>query len=242
VVSKISNLPITRASGSIDNAEHKLRLVLAVPRLLDYAALSSLLGGISGVKLVAAELELDAVVEQCKVTQPDAAIFDVSYPNGAAFTAAEWLLASGCLTAVAFLDDRFAIWRAQRALQIQNTFYFTRNADIRHICNELRQTGISKTKIHAAIRLSPSGSLFQSLTSLQRLDAHGMLGLSRQERAVTTLLAQGHSIAEIGNKLRLAESTVENHKTRAMKKVKAHRAADLCRIAIETGMVDLPEA
>ncbi len=58
--------------------------------------------------------------------------------------------------------------------------------------------------------------------------------LSDREREVVRLLSLGCTVAEAAAILKLAPSTVDNHKTRAMGKLGTDKAALLTRIALKT--------
>jgi DNA-binding NarL/FixJ family response regulator len=54
---------------------------------------------------------------------------------------------------------------------------------------------------------------------------------------VMRLLAQGMSVRDCATKLKLAISTIDNHKARLMKKLNIHKASDLTRIAVREGFI-----
>jgi len=66
--------------------------------------------------------------------------------------------------------------------------------------------------------------------------------LSRREREVMTYLSLGHSVKQCAVLIGLQPSTVDNHKTRLMKKLEVHKTVELVRLAMEHGLVDRPEA
>lgn len=70
-------------------------------------------------------------------------------------------------------------------------------------------------------------------------DAHvGSLDtLTPRELEVLTHLAQGRSVKECARLLQRSMSTIDNHKSRIMKKLGVHRAVDLTRLAIREGLV-----
>jgi len=218
--------------------EGQLRLVLSVPRRLDHLALSTLLRRLSAVTLVAAEVDLTEAAEACRVASPDAAIFDVSYPERAAYTTAKSLLDGGYVKSVALLDDRFALFRAQRALSIRGACYFTRNDDIREICDRLRRSRRDACALSAADAEEPGPTFLAEPAALKRYDVHGLTSLSPKERQVLEWLARGHTVKEVADALNLAIGTVDNHKSRIMKKLKINRASQLTRIALEAGLID----
>ena len=78
---------------------------------------------------------------------------------------------------------------------------------------------------------SPKGAETRAPTAEQRL-----LGLTPRERQVLELIAQGLSVRECAAALKIAESTVDNHKSRLMKKVGVRKSTDLVRFAFRVGV------
>jgi len=70
-------------------------------------------------------------------------------------------------------------------------------------------------------------------------DAKPIARLSPRETQVLTLLAAGLSVQQCADRLALSPSTVDNHKTRMMKKLDIHKTADLVRLAVSEGIVDV---
>lgn len=62
--------------------------------------------------------------------------------------------------------------------------------------------------------------------------------LSRREVEVLQLVGEGHSVRECAKELHLAVSTVDNHKSRLMKKTGARKSTDLVRFAIRSRLID----
>lgn len=61
--------------------------------------------------------------------------------------------------------------------------------------------------------------------------------LTPRELDVLRLLASGLSVKECAIALERSTSTVDNHKSRIMKKLGIHRSVDLTRLAIREGLV-----
>ena len=61
--------------------------------------------------------------------------------------------------------------------------------------------------------------------------------MTKQEREVLVLIAEGYSTKEISVKMRLAEGTVETYRKRMMTKVKAKNAPHLVAIALKSKMI-----
>jgi DNA-binding CsgD family transcriptional regulator len=62
--------------------------------------------------------------------------------------------------------------------------------------------------------------------------------ITRREQEVWRLIAQGKSVRVIAETMKLAESTIDSHKSRLMRKLKVHKSLDLVRLAVIYGILD----
>ncbi|MCA9235197.1 MAG: response regulator transcription factor [Planctomycetales bacterium] len=62
--------------------------------------------------------------------------------------------------------------------------------------------------------------------------------LTPRETEVMRLLSLGHSVADCAENLKLSTSTIDNHRSRLMKKLGLHKAALLTRRAIRDGLIE----
>jgi DNA-binding NarL/FixJ family response regulator len=61
--------------------------------------------------------------------------------------------------------------------------------------------------------------------------------LTLRERQVMRMLAEGNSVRQCADALGLAQSTIDNHKARLMKKLGVHRSSELTLLAIREGLI-----
>jgi len=76
---------------------------------------------------------------------------------------------------------------------------------------------------------------------LERIETNGphcgAASLTRREVDVLVRLVAGYSVGETADQLGIARTTVDNHKTRLMRKVDVHSSVALTRYAIREGLV-----
>ena len=92
--------------------------------------------------------------------------------------------------------------------------------------------------------LSPAVSrpiVRDALASDSTEDASGLSRLTRREREVLKLIAEGHTNPAIALLLGIAVKTVDNHRANLMAKLGIHDVAGLTRIAIQYELVSLEE-
>jgi DNA-binding NarL/FixJ family response regulator len=82
------------------------------------------------------------------------------------------------------------------------------------------------------IRLTERGYSFEQ-SPLNR----SIAALSMRERQVMRLLAEGRSVQQCADALGLSHSTIDNHKSRLMKKLGIHKASELTYRAIRDGLL-----
>jgi DNA-binding NarL/FixJ family response regulator len=63
------------------------------------------------------------------------------------------------------------------------------------------------------------------------------VGLTRREREVLQLLAEGHNNREVAARLDLSVKTIETHRARIMRKLGVSSLAELVRYAVREGIV-----
>lgn len=215
-----------------------LTIAMASPRQLDHLAITAYCYDAPRIKLIAANGRLQDAMRMCRSRRPDAVLLDVAYPDRSAYVEARRLVADGYDGQLVFIDDRLAVWRANLAVQIPKSCFFTRQGQLSELCDYLTRQ-ISAHAWKGAPSPSRTGSryLVEGAQSLKQHDAHGLLTLSEKEIDVLRRLADGQPAKEIAAIKGLSVKTIDNHKTRIMRKLSARRMVELTRIAFETGLI-----
>ena len=107
---------------------------------------------------------------------------------------------------------------------------------------------VADSELLSAIRAVHAGRTFVDLTQSLDSPSHAVAGtgrteserpkdLSRREREVLRLLAQGHSNKQIADRIRVSVKTVETYRTRLKQKLGLKERAELYRFAVESGIL-----
>jgi two-component system response regulator NreC len=107
---------------------------------------------------------------------------------------------------------------------------------------------VADSELLSAIRAVHAGRTFIDLTQSLRspsppspetggTESERPKDLSRREREVLRLLAQGHSNQEIATQIRVSVKTVETYRTRLSEKLGLKGRAELYRFAVESGIL-----
>jgi len=163
--------------------------------------------------------------------RPDLAILDVKMPRLTGLQATHEIREQAPDVAVLILsmhDDERYLFEALKAGA--SGYVLKRQAD---------------TELLEAIRAVERGEPFLSPDSQRALikdvlnrDEGRPTELTQREEEVVKLVAEAHTNKEIAELLHLSEKTVENHRSRAMKKLGMRDRVELVRYAIRRGLIE----
>jgi two-component system response regulator NreC len=194
-----------------------------------------LLGAQSDIAVVGEAADGLEVSRRAQELRPDVVLLDLSMPGPASGDVIREVLRACPKTRVLVLtmhDDEAYL---RSALSAGAVGYLVKKA--------------ADSELMSAIRAVHAGRTFVDLTQttgLAQLSLPGKVGgqwqppkkLSRREREVLRLLAQGHSNQQIADTIRLSVKTVETYRTRLSEKLGLKGRAELYRFAAESGILD----
>jgi len=214
----------------------KIRLMIVDDHLVCCAGLVSLLQAAPDIEVVGAAHGAQEAVRLAVQFRPDVILMDMTLPDDGAFEATRRILRSCPRTRIVFIDDRIADANVRKALRGGAVGYWTKYATLDDISGAVRRAGAGAITFCPAVR-SQIVSTVEGLR-FEPTQADGALRkLSRREVEVMRYLANGLSVKQCAQRMRLSTSTVDNYKWQLMKKLHVHKAADLTRLAIREGLV-----
>jgi non-specific serine/threonine protein kinase len=149
-------------------------------------------------------------------------------------------------TATGRAAEAVTVWAARAALHRQGEFTdppvttHRRHEPLRQARQELGPARTRAAEDRGAA-MSPATAaeyaLLLTAPGLQLQEPPELAGLSARERELVTLVAQGHTNAQIAAQLFISARTVGSHLDRIRDKTGARRRADLTRLALAAGLV-----
>ena len=214
----------------------RIRLMIVDEHVLCCAGLAALFRRARNIKVVATANEPDEAVKLSTQYGPDVVLMDAALPDQGAFRIAERILTSCPEVRVVFIDDSVCPTSVCEAVRVGGAGYWTKHATLEEITEAVRRAAVGGLTFCPAVR----SQVVRDADGL-RFDpaqGNGVLGrLSRREIELLAHLASGLCVKECAQRMRLADNTAKNYKSRLMKKLKVHKAADLTRLAVREGLV-----
>jgi len=169
--------------------------------------------------------------------RPDVALVDPCLPGAVPFEIARQMQAEWGRARLLFLDGEFQEIHVRAALEAGAAGYWTKHASVDQILEAIHRAARGKPafcrRAELYLESTPRGRLrFKSSGRSPLLDR-----LSAREFEVLVHLAHGRSVKECAQRMRLAPSTVDKHKTRLMRKLDARKVVELALVAYREGLV-----
>lgn len=232
-------MPGSRLNNSIEpDSAHEtvIRVVIVMRRRLDGDALAALLQSLGNFCVLCTTTDCQVAADVGNHRHPDVVILD------AELFASELQNGDGCAggylgrAPILLLDAEVNNGRLAAVLDHASLGYFTRSVSSVELAEGIRQLAGGKRAFGSNTRdriLQTAGGWKLRHDSADSLWSK----LTPREIQVLRLVAQGLTVKDCAEELRLASSTVDNHKARLMKKLGVHKSLELTRLAIREGLI-----
>lgn len=215
-----------------------IRLLLADDHAVLRAGLGMLLGAQADIEIVGEAANGVEVSRLAAALRPDVVLLDLSMPGPRSGTVIREVLHACPETRVLILTMHDDTAYMRSALAAGASGYLVKRAADSELLAAIRavhagRTFVDMTRAPDALPRAPRAPRAPSESS------HPPKPLSRRERQVLRLLAQGNSNQQIADAIRLSVKTVETYRTRLSEKLGLKGRADLYRFASESGILDM---
>lgn len=205
------------------------RVLLADDHTLVRSGMRALVSALPGVDVVAEAADGRDALAKVDELRPHVVLMDIAMPEMNGLEATEQIHATFPGVKVILLSMHAAEEYVARALAVGAAGYVLKNAD----ADELGQA--IRTVAGGGSYLSPSVAR-QVATGRVQAGRSGP-DLTRRQREILQLIAEGSSTRQIAAKLGVSVKTVETHRAKLMERLDIHDVAGLVRYAIRQGIV-----
>lgn len=198
----------------------------------------SLLGRHSSHEVVAEATTGEEALAKVAELKPDIVIMDISLPdsNGLDVTCA--IRRTLPRTRVVILSVHLRVDFITRAFQSGASGYITKESASERLLECLESVSKGDLYMDPILHTAIVQNVMKS--SAQKSVTHPCYSsLTPRELEVLRFLAEGLSAKEVAGKLYVSPKTVENHRSKIMKKLDLHTAVELVRYAAKFGMIDV---
>ena len=175
--------------------------------------------------------EAVALVEQ---HTPDVAVLDISMPELNGIEAAERIARLSPDTAIIMLSMHKETDFVIKTLDAGARAYVLKENAYNALVTAIKAVSAGEMYLCPTIRESVKEAMHERNSNHQK---NHHLSLTRREREILQLIAEGNTTKDIAEKLTISTKTVEAHRTNIIKKLNAHNVAEATRLAIQQGII-----
>ncbi len=216
----------------------KIRILLTDDHTLFRQGVRNLLAAEPDMEVIGEAANAGEAVAKAAETRPDMVLMDIGMPGLSSFEAARHIRKDRPETKVMFLtmyDDEDYL---AECMQVGAGAYVLKDSPADQLISAIREVhrggsylsprmlSLLVNDFRMQVRNEPRASRFGSLT--------------KREREILKLLAEGSSVKEIASSLDLSVKTIEAHKFNLMRKLDLHNKAQLVQYAIQKKIIRLP--
>jgi len=198
-----------------------IRVLIAEDQAMVRGALASLLGLEGDIEVVAEVARGDEVLAAALAHDPDVALLDIEMPGQDGIAAAAQLRLNLPRTRTLILTTFGRPGYLRRAIESGASGFLLKDAPAAQLADAVRE-------VHAGRRVIDPGLAAAAI-------ADGVSPLTERERDVLRAAAEHATAGEIGSHLFLAEGTVRNYLSVAIRKVGARNRGEAIAIARDKG-------
>jgi DNA-binding NarL/FixJ family response regulator len=210
-----------------------IRTLIADDHALVRAGIRALVEKIEGVTVVAEAGKGSEAIQLITQLKPDLVLLDITMPEGNGFDVLLHVQQYFPEIRVIVLTVHEAGEYAIRALREGAAGFLPNSA----ASVELEQA--IQTVIRGERYISPETSRKTMMEYGKGTKRDQLEGLSRRQREVLRLIAEGQTTKQIAQTLEISVKTVEYHRSQLMEKLDIHDVAGLVRYAIIVGLIEV---
>jgi len=217
----------------------KIRVLLTDDHTLFRQGLRTLLAAEPDIEIVGEAANASDAITSVQELRPDVVLMDVGMPGLSSFEATRQIRKQRPETRVIFLsmyDDEDYL---SESVEIGASGYILKESPADQLVSAIREVHRGGNYLSPRL-LTPLVDDFrvQNRSSV-RQPRFGTL--TKREREIMKLLAEGKSVKEAATEFNLSVKTVEAHKFNLMRKLDIHNKAQLVQYAIQKKVIRLPE-
>ena len=210
-----------------------IRVFLADDHAIIREGLAALLETDAGIKVVGSAANGRDAVQQILQLEPDLAILDISMAGMNGIEAARQIRERAPQVRILMLSMHSTAEHIFQALEAGVHGYMLKESAAQEIIQAAQA-------IHAGRRFLSASVADVVATKLPtRPDANPLGSLSKREREILQLVAEGHSSAQIARTLSLSPKTVDTYRSRLKQKLGLRDLGDIIRFSLQNRLINL---
>lgn len=211
-----------------------IKILLADDHQLILRGLRDLFDSCPDLRVIGTECQAHRVVDEVARLKPDVLLLDLMMPGMSGMEIIHQVAQSHPDTRIVVLSMHADVAYVWEALRQGALGYMLKNSESEELIDAIRKAGGGRRYLCSSI---PEQELNNYGKKLQQLGVEPLDMLTRRERQVLRLVAEGNTSASIAEQLEISIRTVETYRANLLRKLNLRNQAEMVRYAIQHGLV-----
>jgi len=178
-------------------------------------------------------------LQMVKRLKPDLALVDMSLPDQSGIELTAEILKLSSRTRIMIVSMHSKVNYIVKAFQVGATGYVVKESASEKLLQGIDSVLKGDYFMDTPVSQKVVGKLIGIQDEKRKVTDTAYDALTPREQEVMSLVAEGLSTNQISERLFISPKTVENHRSRIMKKLGLHRTIELVRYAAKLGLIDV---
>ncbi|MBT28729.1 MAG: DNA-binding response regulator [Thalassobius sp.] len=214
-----------------------IKVILADDHLLVRNGIKSLLENEDGIEVVGEAADGEEALEKTKMLKPDVLILDIRMPKMNGIEAVKYLKKYSPKTKALMLTMNDAEEYVLQAIEYGATGYVLKDANEEEFITAIKKVNSGEKYFTSAVSDILAINYIKSVQE-SKTNRKGLFELTKKEKEILQLIAQGMSSRDISTKLESSIRTVQVHRFNIMKKMQVKNVVELINVAQDYGLIE----
>lgn len=216
---------------------NKMRILIADDHAIVREGLRSLLGAQPDIEIVGEATNGEEAVSKTKELQPDIVLMDITMPGLNGLEASRQLREHSPQVKILVLTMHESDEYFFKFLEVGAAGYFVKGGSSSELISALRTVWRGDVFLYPTMAKKLLSDYLQRVRAGQGKEDYD--GLTKREREILKLIAEGYTNQEIAERLVISITTVQTHRAHIMAKLGLRSPTELIKYAIRHGFVTL---
>jgi DNA-binding NarL/FixJ family response regulator len=190
--------------------------------------IGALLKDEAAIDIIGAATTADAALKFLKRNETDVVLLDINLPDQSGLDVCKHISENYPHTRVIAVSNQLLISYIQKITEYGGSGYLLKNTTKQELLQAIEMVMLGKEYFsHEVIR-----------TMREQKQANEEITITRREKEILALIADGNTNAEIAEKLFISPSTVDTHRKNLIEKLQVNNTASLIKKAVQMKLIE----
>ena len=222
------------------NKTDKIKVLLVDDHVLVRDGVAMLLRQVDDIQIVGSLRTGEEAISNVSALLPDVIVMDIHLPGMTGIEATRWIKERNPRTKVILLSMEVKKEFVSSGIQAGIDGYLPKDVEKSMLIEAIRSVFKGGKAFDDAITNLVFEDFYKKEKNVQSVrNVSKMVDLTKREREVLSLVANGKSNTEVANDLFISTKTVDTHKTHILEKLGLKNTAELVKYAIKNNLIPM---